>query len=438
MKKIILPILMTILVLLSLRVPALAASSQPIYNVKSYREVNKTTLTKGKYYLISKFFYSSGDLETFYDLEEGVISPILCAETLDEELKYLNYRLPDELIAKIRGCHYDFSEQTNDFTLYFLYCWAYSFAPSANDVAVSEAYELEIEKLPTINSEDVHEINYDNLIDLATIKARYKATDNYDKDITNKIRFETNYPTDLALVKVGEYYITASVVDSSNNKTSVTNKIIVVDTTAPVFSGTLSYILNYGEAFSVDTILNGLSCKDNYEKTITKDKFVVDGSYNSEKLGSQFFTVSYRDKSGNLGSCRVEVKIVDNEAPIITVIDTIKISTTNRLNEAEIIKMLVDSNKISSDYKSAEIESEYFNTDIEGIYTSLCKVTNKDDSVNYYRFKIDLSSAYSPVEDSEKTNLWLIVGTSVAVVFVGISVGVFFYIRHRKALSKLQ
>lgn len=51
----------------------------------------------------------------------------------------------------------------------------------------------------------------------------FSATDNYDKDITSKVKINNN----IDKTKTGEYIITYSVKDSSKNKTEVTRKVIV-------------------------------------------------------------------------------------------------------------------------------------------------------------------------------------------------------------------
>ena len=53
----------------------------------------------------------------------------------------------------------------------------------------------------------------------------YTATDNYDKDITNKVKVTNNIDN----TKIGTYEVTYSVKDSSKNKTEVKRKITVIE-----------------------------------------------------------------------------------------------------------------------------------------------------------------------------------------------------------------
>ena len=434
MKKFILLILMT-LAAFTAGAKTFAASAVT-KKITSYEEVTRSDIKYGSEFLIKCHFDDEYDRVRFEDDDYAgdLKTGYLDKNTVIGELSSIGYEASADILNMINQCHYT---ETNINIFYLLVpSFDYNLTPEYTEYA--QVYRLTISELPQITSEEVHKINYDSLLSLAEIKARYTARDNYDKDITSKIKFETNYPNDKSNVKIGEYYITARVSDSSNNEASVTNKIIVEDTTAPKFTGTLSYVVQYGESFTTANIINGLSCNDNYEKVIPSSKFKITGDkqYNPEQLGDQNFEVSYTDGSGNRGSCSVKVTVVDNEAPIITVIDTVKISPANRLNEEEILKILRSSNKISSDYLEASIESDYFDATEEGIYTSLCRVKEKDGSVNLYRFKIDLNSN-NAMEATDNTNLWIIVGVSGGLLLIGGGVGLFFYIKRKRELMQL-
>ena len=81
------------------------------------------------------------------------------------------------------------------------------------------------------------------------IEPGYEAKDNYDGDITDKVQIDSN----LDISKPGEYLISYSVLDSSNNKTTVTRNIIVRDNPAQQIA-VLNYHFFYGD---------GQSCNEN-------------------------------------------------------------------------------------------------------------------------------------------------------------------------------
>ncbi len=300
----------------------------------------------------------------------------------------------------------------------------------------SDFYRLSYEKVPVIaTSDEVHVLNYDEFITLDQIKSTYSAYDNYDRDITSKIEFVSNYPSDPKDAKIDtEYYISASVTDSSNNTTTVINKIIVKDITAPKFSKeVLSYELDYGTSFTLDDIYKELTCTDNYEGSISNSLWNVSNSINLELLGTQSITISYTDSSGNTGSCLVNIKIVDNEAPVISVMP-IEISTTNPLSEEEILKLLVSTNRIDSNYVSYKLTTNYFEyQDVVGSHVATLSLDYEDGTTKTYRFTINVLENIDTV-DTTNTNIGIYITIAICV-FLLVGGGLGYYLYYRKKNS---
>ena len=79
----------------------------------------------------------------------------------------------------------------------------------------------------------------------------YTITDNYDKDLTNKVIINSNIDN----TKTGEYKITYEVSDSSNNKTIVERKVLVIE--KPKIPGTyINGILIVNKKYSIPSTYN--------------------------------------------------------------------------------------------------------------------------------------------------------------------------------------
>lgn len=136
-------------------------------------------------------------------------------------------------------------------------------------------------------------------------KENVKATDNYDGDLTKKIK-----------VKIGKDKITYSVEDSSKNKTVITKKVIYKDIEKPVITleGESEVSLLVGDEF-VDP---GYKATDNCDKDV---KVKVDGSVNSQAEGTYELKYTATDAAGNTATVSRKVVVFDNKGVIYLTFD---------------------------------------------------------------------------------------------------------------------
>ena len=291
-------------------------------------------------------------------------------------------------------------------------------------------YELKFNELPEIDpSVKTHILNYDEHFTLDDIKARYHAYDNYDNDITEDIVFASNFPTTEEEYKIGKYYITATVCDSSGNRATISNEIYIVDITKPKFSiDSISKDIDYDSVVNLEEIFKDVSCVDNYEGEIPYTAWSLNKDIDTSILGKQEIIVSYTDGSDNSSSFSLIINVVDKEAPVISV-EPIEISTTNPLTEDEIVSLLVASSKIDGNYISYKITTEYFNHQNEvGIHDATISLKYSDDVVKNYRFKINVINK----EEIEETFNYAPYITAGVVVFVLITATIIIVIYRRK------
>ncbi|WP_342433464.1 immunoglobulin-like domain-containing protein [Neobacillus sp. FSL H8-0543] len=136
------------------------------------------------------------------------------------------------------------------------------------------------------------------------------AHDDMDGDLTFQIQM-----TGLVDVnKSGEYILTYSVSDKSNNTSTVNRTVTVIDSIAPVLSGIQDSKINFGELFNP---LDGISAVDNNDGDITAN-IQVSGSVDINKAGEYFLTYSISDQSGNSSSAERTVTVIDHILPVIS------------------------------------------------------------------------------------------------------------------------
>lgn len=125
----------------------------------------------------------------------------------------------------------------------------------------------------------------------------YTATDNYDGDITDKVKVTTKDNT--------IYY---EVEDSSGNITTETRTITYTDNTSPVISlkGASDMSLTIGTSYQE----SGYTATDNCDGNIT-DKITVLGNVNTDEVGTYTLTYNVKDSAGNTSSVNRRISIYD-------------------------------------------------------------------------------------------------------------------------------
>lgn len=113
----------------------------------------------------------------------------------------------------------------------------------------------------------------------------YKASDNYDGDITNKVK-----------VTQKDNQIIYSVKDTSGNKTEIVRTIIKEDKTKPqiTLKGNKNITIYLNDTWKDP----GYSATDNCDNNITNN-VTITGSVNTKKIGKYKITYTVQDTSGN-------------------------------------------------------------------------------------------------------------------------------------------
>ena len=125
----------------------------------------------------------------------------------------------------------------------------------------------------------------------------YKAADNYDGDLTKKVK-----------VKNENGLIYYSVVDSSKNKTEITRQIIKEDKTPPQITLNGKNETIYKGTSYQD---KGASVTDNCDNNLN---IKTSGTVDTNKIGTYTITYEVTDLSGNVSSVKRTVKVIEKPA----------------------------------------------------------------------------------------------------------------------------
>lgn len=246
------------------------------------------------------------------------------------------------------------------------------------------------------------------------ILEQYKATDNYDGIISDKITFYKNNYESADKTKVGSYEIILSIKDTSNNVTYKTIKINILDNIKPLISGPSEYIKDYNSPLTLSTIMEGLNALDNIDGDLSNNISIVEDKYtgNESKLGTYKITFNVEDKSGNISNnFIVTIKVEDNQEPIFY-ISNIIISTHafENLSLDNIESYLIQSSLINKyeGYNLKIIENDYDkNKRVPGTYKMVVKVkydNGKEEDINLSIFVNDNDHDLSNVNTSSNNN----------------------------------
>ncbi|SEM14274.1 protein of unknown function [Aquimarina amphilecti] len=145
------------------------------------------------------------------------------------------------------------------------------------------------------------------------------ASDDIDGDISSQIQASGTVDVNT----LGEYIITYSVSDSSGNTTEVTRTVNVVDNTSPVITleGTNPFLVNVGNVFNDP----GANASDNVDGNLTSE-INTSGTVDVNTPGDYILTYTVEDSSGNTATITRTVRVIDNVAPVITLIGSSSIT----------------------------------------------------------------------------------------------------------------
>jgi len=143
------------------------------------------------------------------------------------------------------------------------------------------------------------------------------ASDNIDGDVSSLVTTDAG-----DIFALGETTVTFSIKDTSNNETTATSTVTVVDTTEPMISGAMDATFAAVDASGTPATDAGIEALGAGVTAID----IVDGSVavTTDRpevfpLGATVVTVTATDAAGNTATAMMTITITDQEAPVVTV-----------------------------------------------------------------------------------------------------------------------
>lgn len=219
-------------------------------------------------------------------------------------------------------------------------------------------------------------------------KAGVVAKDDVDGDITKALKVTSNVNTKVP----GWYTLTYSVSDKAGNIETVTKKVRVVDSTAPIISGVADKTITINSIFDSRV---GITAKDNADGDLTRS-IKVSGSVNTKVKGVYTLTYTVSDKSGNEGIAtrKITVAPADNVKPVISGSS----NKTVTLNTSFDPKAGVTAkDNIDGDLTKVIKVTGTVNTKVKGVYSLTYTVKDKTGNTATIVRKITVADNVKPV-----------------------------------------
>jgi len=313
------------------------------------------------------------------------------------------YNIPDYYIVEKDDINFNYRENifvvdladytTTDFTIntqnlninqvnYYDLIYAYTDSNGNKTEKIVTVYIVNDLEYPQIyiNSEYICEVNESTDLSFGIIAADYTDGIISEQVIVNDS--SVNYNT------VGNYYVDFTIINSKNNMSNINASLFIVDVTAPIITLSGEDVINH-EAGGLYNDL-GVILEDNYDSDL---QVIIQGSVNSEVLGSYVLTYYTIDSSGN-ESIRLTrtINVVDTTSPEFDgIVKSVQIEKGSTFDP-------IDGITVSDNYDSnLDINySKYYDVNKSGEY--IITLTSTDTSGNiaysYYKLKV-LGSKYT-------------------------------------------
>lgn len=193
-------------------------------------------------------------------------------------------------------------------------------------------------------------VSYTQTFNTTNMLAAHTATDDHDGVIP--ITIQSNTYTASKTIP-GTYEIVIVATDSSDNETTKTITIYVVDDVAPTITAPATITKDATTTLTLQQILNQVTAADAIDGNITASVQVFSNAYagNSMNIGTWPIVLKVSDEAGNQATKTINVVVVDELPGVWYVVDGffLNVAPTVLLSMDNIIETLVIANKITSE-----------------------------------------------------------------------------------------
>lgn len=250
---------------------------------------------------------------------------------------------------------------------------SYSDIPSSNlnINGTLKGYSSFIDKEPPYfeGYKESYTTNINNPLSFKFILNQISAYDSRDGNLTDKIIVEFNsYEENIN--KIGTYSIILSVCDSSNNKTSLTFYIQIIDTTPPLINGLNEYDSFLSNPLTIEHIQSNLQVTDNVNNNLESELYVCNDTYSPNKKNLGTYTIHFcvYDLSNNLSEpFKVTINVKDDIKPIIEGLNYFTSYLSNPLQINEIMYSLAAHDNEKDISSSIFIQKDYYSSQLNTI-----------------------------------------------------------------------
>ena len=179
----------------------------------------------------------------------------------------------------------------------------------------------------------------------------YKATDEYDGDLTNKVEVIG----DINTKEYGEQIIKYRVKDASNNITEVNRIVKIIDKTPP----DIICESNYSAFEKNEKNLVGCKAIDDFDGDIT-EKIIISGTYDTTEEGIYNIEYSVEDDAGNQSKINHNIIIfekIKNKKAYLLIPDTKELEQINEKNE--LVLTIINQQELSEEEIEILKETNY-------------------------------------------------------------------------------
>lgn len=212
----------------------------------------------------------------------------------------------------------------------------------------------------------------------------------------------------------GEYQIQIEVKDDSNNTTIFSITVNVIDDKAPVITGPIEiYRYLNEEELNIEDYKQLFKAIDNIDGDIT-NKITLTGSYNPNEAGYYYLELQVLDSSGNLGSKKFYVNVIDGKPPVITTDELIiSFEQYSNMDHQQLIDWLKSQIPEIENINILYDENNYINKTDQ---TTYIYYSYEIDGITYY----DKIAVYPPKIQKHITSIAIIGILSISLIFTTI------------------
>lgn len=336
--------------------------------------------------------YLYGSEEYLYDY---VYNHDECYEVDDKNVCTFNI-LDDEFIEiEIEGDTIGLYDHYYQFEIYQL-----------EEGSVSTEYEEYIAPIydtssPEFNATGAYITSYKDFSTLQEIiSSHVYSIDDVDGDISGGILIEEDGYSSF-IGEVGNYSVTLSSTDSSNNTSYFELIIIVKDEIAPIITGNETIDVNINHLYSIEEVIaSNLVITDDYDGVLTYQILTDNYTENKSIVGSYTVTINAVDSSSNETSKTVTINVIDYDSPVLVSSDIYETDITVFESLDDIVSTLVFTDNVDDSVIVEQVSDNYQNNElVVGVYFVDVVVSDSSNNIQNYTITIHvMDSVYPTIE----------------------------------------